>query len=110
MRLLSRKEELILLAVRALDDNAYGVTIREHIKAQAGIDIRFGAIYTPLARLVDYGLVESYKSEPLNERGGRSRILYRITNAGTAALEKIRAVNEAMWSAQPDAAGGESGA
>ena len=97
MRLLSRKEELILLAIRSLEENAYGVTIRDYIKNKAGISIPFGAIYAPLARLVREGLVESCTSDPVSERGGRSKILYQLTPNGMAMLDELEKVHAAMW-------------
>ncbi len=101
MDILSRKEELIMLAVCKLQDNAYGVTIREHIKVQTGISIKFGAIYAPLARLVRLEYVESYESDPVHERGGRSKILYKLTERGMNALNRILEVNAAMWEGIP---------
>ncbi len=101
MKLLSRKEEIILLAVWKLQENAYGVTIREHVADTTGVNWMFGAIYGPLGRLVDNGLVESYKSEPLPERGGRSKTLYRLTGDGKEALLKIQEVNSAIWTDIP---------
>lgn len=109
MRLLSRKEELILLAIRSLEGNAYGVTIRDHIKERAGISIPFGAIYAPLARLVREGLVASYTSDPVSERGGRSKILYQLQEPGHQALEALEAVHAAMWGHPFAAEPGESG-
>ncbi len=105
MEILSRKDELILLAVWKLQDDAYGVTIRELIKKQTGISIKFGAIYAPLARLVRMKYVESYNSDPLPERGGRSKILYRLTTSGKLALKRIQEVNSAMWSGLPELTG-----
>lgn len=99
MRLLSRKEEIILLAVWKLEnqDGAYGVTIRNYIEEMTGIRWLFGAIYAPLGRLVDYGYVEAVESEPLPERGGRRKILYRITQPGKEALLEVRAMNACLW-------------
>jgi PadR family transcriptional regulator PadR len=99
MKLLSRKEEMLLLAVWSLQDGegAYGVTIRRHIEARTGIRWLFGAIYAPLGRLVDTGYVETYSSDPLPERGGRRKILYRLTPAGEEALLKVREINTALW-------------
>jgi DNA-binding PadR family transcriptional regulator len=99
MKLLSRKEEMLLLAVWKLQDKegAYGVTIRKHIEAKTGIKWLFGAIYAPLGRLVDTGYVETYTSDPLPERGGRRKILYRLTSAGKDALLKVKEINTALW-------------
>ena len=103
MRLLSRKEEIILLAVWKLEnqDGAYGVTIRSYIEQMTGISWLFGAIYAPLGRLVDYGYVESYESVPLPERGGRRKILYRLTQAGIEALLKVKTMNTCLWGDVP---------
>lgn len=103
MRLLSRKEEMLLLAIRALqdDDLAYGITIRDHIENFTGIRWMFGAIYSPLGRLVDHGYVETYESAPLPEPGGRRKILYRLTASGVRALLDQRRINAALWENQP---------
>ena len=72
MRLLSRKDEMLLLGVWKLqgDEGAYGVTIRRTIEKRTGIRWLFGAINGPLGRLVDYGYVKSFESEPLPESMG----------------------------------------
>ncbi len=103
MRLLSRKEEMILLAIWKLQngDGAYGVTIRSYIEKMTGIKWLFGAIYGPLGRLVDYGYVESYASDPLPERGGRRKILYRLTGKGRKELMTVKALNSALWADIP---------
>ena len=103
MRLLSRKEEMILLSIWKLqDDNgAYGVTIRSYIEKMTGITWLFGAIYSPLGRLVDNGYVESYESDPLPERGGRRKILYRLTEKGKKGLMAVKAMNAALWADIP---------
>ena len=99
MSLLSRKEELILLAVWKLQDGegAYGVPIRRYIEKMTGVTWLFGAIYGPLARLVEKDLVEAYESDPLPERGGRRKILYRLTEDGKAALQEAREINASIW-------------
>ena len=103
MRLLSRKEEMLLLAIWKLEekDRAYGVTIREYIEKTTGVKWRFGAIYSPLSRLVHLGFVESYESTPLPEPGGRRKILYRLTEEGQKELMKIRELNLALWMDSP---------
>ena len=103
MKLLSRKEEMLLLAVWKLqnDEGAYGVTIRRYIETKTGIIWLFGAIYAPLGRLLDTGYVEAYESEPLPERGGRRKILYRLTKRGEEALRKVREIHKALWMEVP---------
>ena len=98
MRLLSRKEEVILLAIWKLKENAYGVTIREYIKNTTGVKWQFGAIYDPLGKLLELGYITSKESEPINERGGRRKILYSLTSEGKKALLTVKQVNSIMWS------------
>ena len=103
MKLLSRKEELILLAIWKLQDGegAYGVTIREYIERMTGAAWLFGAIYSPLARLLKNELVEACESDPLPERGGRRKTLYRLTEDGKSALRAMRGLNAALWDDAP---------
>lgn len=86
---LGQFEQLVLTAVVALDDNAYGVTI--HAKAEElsrPRKITRGAVYATLDRLEDKGLVASWLSAPTKERGGRSRRHYRLEKSGEQALRE----------------------
>lgn len=97
MKLLSRSEEMLLLAVWRLQDNAYGVTIRDQLKAVTGKTWSFGALFVSLDRLSKKGFVTSYYSDPLPQRGGRRRRMYRLNKAGRQALLDIRVVEKALW-------------
>ncbi len=97
MKLLSRSEEIILLAIFRLKDNAYGVTIREQVSEVTGNEWTFGAIYVPLDKLTSKGFVSKMISEPTARRGGRSKCLYELTSAGKTALKQIMEVQEALW-------------
>jgi len=97
MRLLSRKEEMILLAIWKLQENAYGVTIREYIEKKTGVKWLFGAIYSPLGRLLDWGHIEAYESDPMPERGGRRKTLYRLSEDGKNALLTLKELNSSLW-------------
>ena len=79
-------ELLVLLAVVRLDEDAYGVTIRDAIEAETSREVVLGAIYKTLGRLEDKGYVASRLSEPTRERGGRRKKLYRIEPVGSLAL------------------------
>jgi len=97
MKLLSRIEEMVLLSILRLQDNAYGVTIRKLISEVTGKRWSVGAIYVPLERLEHKGFVESYSGEPTEIRGGRSKRLYKVTSEGFNALEEIKKVNKVLW-------------
>jgi len=104
VKLLSRTEEILLIAVWRLTNNAYGVTIRDEISRLTGYDWTLGAVYLPLDKLTRKGLLNKETSNPTRERGGRSKCLYELTNQGRAALKEIREVNRALWEGIPDAA------
>ena len=97
MILLSRSEEMVLLAIWKLKDNAYGVSLRELLSKFTGHDWSFGAVYKPLKQLLYKGYVEKKSSEPRAERGGRSKYLYTLTRDGKDALKEIRKVYKAIW-------------
>jgi PadR family transcriptional regulator, regulatory protein PadR len=89
-RLLGRFETLLLLAVIRLDDRAYGVTVQEELKREAGRDVAVGAIYTGLDRLEQKGFVESWSGDPTPERGGRAKRFYRVTARGIRAIKETQ--------------------
>jgi len=97
MKLISRIDELILIAIWKLGKNAYGMAVREEIVRATGVNWLLGAIYGPLARLHRQGLVVSTKGEPTPERGGRAKVYYELTPAGITALRKIQEVCAEMW-------------
>ena len=101
MKILSRAEELVLLSVWRLQENAYGVTIRKHIIEMTGTDWSIGAIYVPLDRLTRWGYLEAIQGEPTSERGGRSKRYYKLTREGLEALNHLKQVQESMWSELP---------
>ena len=98
MKLLSRPEELVLLAVFRLKENAYCVPIRKQLKEVTNKEWSFGAIYDPLDRLEKKGLLESFLNDPTPERGGKSKRIYKLTNEGIQALLDIKNIEESMWS------------
>ena len=101
MRLLSRKEEMILLAIWKLQENAYGVTIRKLIEESTGVKWLFGALYDPLGKLLELGYIEARESEPVPERGGRRKTIYSLTKTGKETLLNIRELNSIMWTNIP---------
>ena len=90
-------EQLLLLAVLRLGDDAYGVTMRREIEERTGRSVTLGAIYPTMDRLEAKGFVRSTMSEPTSERGGRSRRYFRLEPAGRAMLEQARLAFNAMW-------------
>ena len=87
MILLSRSEEIILLAVWKLKDNAYGVTIREQVYSDTNHNWAFDVINKTLKKLLVKDFARKIKSEPLTERDGRSKHYYFLTRDGLLELE-----------------------
>ena len=80
-------EQLVMTAILALRENAYGVTIHAKVEAlMAPKSVVLGAVYATLDRLEDKGLIASWLSDPTPERGGRSKRHYKLEPAGEKAL------------------------
>ena len=97
MKLLSRIEEIILLSILRLGDEAYGMAIQEEVVKATGKKWLLGAIYGPLGRLHKNQYVISVKGEPTPERGGRAKVYYQVTQKGKDALVEIYRVNSTIW-------------
>ena len=97
MKLLTRSEEIILLAIWKLKDNAYGVTIRDLVSKDTGHEWTFGAVYKPLKKLVSREYAAKKESGPLKERGGRTKFLYSLTPRGFQALKEMKKIHETIW-------------
>lgn len=83
-------EQIVLLAILRLAEDAYGVTIRAEIAEHTGREPKPGALYTTLDRLEDKGLVGSRLGDPTPARGGRAKRYYRVTAAGVEAIERAQ--------------------
>ena len=90
-------EQLVLLAVLRLGEEAYGVPVLEEIRERTGRSILRPAVYVALGRLEDKGLLRSRQGNPLPERGGRARKYYEVTPAGVGALRETREALLSMW-------------
>ena len=99
---LTKLEEQILLSVWKLGDNAYGLTIYQHIVEITEKKIAIGGIYYPLERLVKKRFLNAYKGEPTAERGGQAKRYYRLTKYGWDALVKEKKAQDAFWQGLPD--------
>jgi PadR family transcriptional regulator, regulatory protein PadR len=79
-------EQLVLLAILRLNDNAYGVTIRREISKRINRETTPGALYTTLDRLEEKGLLRSSMGDPTPERGGRAKRFFEVTGTGVKAV------------------------
>ncbi len=103
---LGQFEQLVLTAILALHDDAYGVTIHASVEELAHPkSVSLGAVYVTLDRLEDKGLISSWLSDPTAERGGRAKRCYRIEALGERALRESAATAKRVWDAIAEAWG-----
>jgi DNA-binding PadR family transcriptional regulator len=93
---LGELEQLILFAVTALGDEAYGGAIRAHIEERTGRVVSSGAINTTLGRLAERRLVTGRVGEPVPGRPGRPRKYYALTRSGARDLQESYSTIRAM--------------
>ncbi len=89
-------EQLVLLALARLDDEAYGVTVQQEITRHARREVGLGSVYKTLSRLEDKGMVESWAGEPSPVRGGRRKKHYHLLPAGSRELQRSLAALRGM--------------
>ena len=89
-------EQLVLLGVLRLAEDAYGAAIRQEIAQRSGRDVSINAVYTTLDRLETKGLLRSWIGEPTPQRGGRRRKFYALRPAGLVALRQAYRAFTAM--------------
>ena len=81
-------EELVLLTVGVLYDDAYAVAITKEIAEQSGRSVAVSAVHKSLYRLEEKGMLSSRLSDPESKRGGKRKRLFNITPFGKRALDE----------------------
>src|ERR1700683_1622212 len=94
-------EELVLLAVQHLGDDAYGVSVKHVLERETTRDVSIGAVYASLERLDQKGLARSEMTPAAAVRGGRSRRSFLVTPDGRRALRERRRVRDRLWHGAP---------
>ena len=97
-------EELVLLLVGVLYDQAYSVNIVQEYEKQTGKKINVSAIHTVLYRLEEKGFLESKMSEATAERGGKRKRMFYLTPYATKALDELASLRERLRYQIPDQA------
>ncbi len=98
---LGELEELILLTVALLGDDAYGVAIQKELKRKANRGIAISAIHSALGRLETKGFVESTFGEATPERGGKRKRIFKVTAYGIKSLEEAKELKQSYWTEIP---------
>jgi len=97
MEVITRLEEIILIAIWKLKENAYGVSINKEVSKIYGKNYTMGSLYFSLDQLYRKELVNKKSGHPTSERGGRSKIYYSLSEEGKKALIKVNELNKKAW-------------
>lgn len=97
-------EEIVLLTVAVLYDEAYGVAIKEEIEQRLNRKVSVGALQAALRRMEDKGFVDSWLGEATSVRGGKRKRYFRVTAYGRQALAHVRETRNQLWDAIPNIA------
>ncbi|MEL6676308.1 MAG: PadR family transcriptional regulator [Bacteroidota bacterium] len=95
-------EELVLLTVGILYDEAYGLAITDELAAQTGRKSTISSVHKALVRLEEKGFLRSHMGGATSARGGRKKRLYTLTPSGATALQQTRSLRNDMWSKIPN--------
>ncbi len=95
-------EEMVLLSIAALLDQAYSVSIRDEIRKVSDRNVKLGMVHSVLNRLEKKGLITSHLAEATKKRGGRRKRYFQITHSGKVALLQTRNQREQLWNTIPD--------
>jgi len=94
-------EEIVMLTVGILNEEAYGVSIKKEIETRLLRKVSVGALQTALKRLEDKGYLKSREGESTQERAGRPKRYFSITAYGKKAMEYTRTTRNDLWKAIP---------
>ena len=98
---LGELEELVLMIVAILNEEAYGVKVMDEILDQIGRKVNISAVHTVLDRLEKKGFVHSFMGGASSERGGRRKRLFRITAEGSQALSYVYTTRNLLYDQIP---------
>ena len=97
-------EEIILLTVAILGENAYAVTVTQELENKTGRLVGFSSVHTTLQRLEEKAYLTSAMGGATAERGGRRKRFFAVTALGQKALREVKQVRDELWSALPQSA------
>ena len=94
-------EEIVMLTIAILHDDAYGVAIKKEIENRLARKVSVGALQSALKRLEDKAYLKSNEGESTQERAGRPKRFYHITAYGKKAMEYTHTTRNELWKAIP---------
>jgi DNA-binding PadR family transcriptional regulator len=98
MKDLTKLEELVMMAIWKLKENAYGVEIKKKVQKLSGKEYFYNTLYTTFEQLNRKAYITKHFGEPSAVRGGKRKVYFRITRRGFDALENAFKQNTMLWS------------
>jgi DNA-binding PadR family transcriptional regulator len=99
--LLGEFEEVVILTIGILNNDAYSVSIKNEIETRLKRSVSMGALHTALKRLEDKGYLKSYAGESTPDRAGRPKRYFEITAMGKKAMLYAKSTRDELWRAIP---------
>src|SRR5688572_7617733 len=90
-------EEVVMLTVGILGDNAYGLAIKSEIELRLKRRVSMGALHTGLYRLEEKGYLKSKLGEATNVRGGKPKRFFKVTAKGQKTLKHMMEQRQDLW-------------
>ena len=90
-------EEIVLLTVGILTDDAYGNAVKNEIEDRTNRKVNLSAIHSALYRLERKGFLESSMGASTNQRGGKRKKIFSVTSFGSKALTESKQLREGLW-------------
>ncbi|WP_258098261.1 PadR family transcriptional regulator [Marinoscillum pacificum] len=90
-------EELVLLTVLALREEAYGVAIKRELEERLKEVLSVGSVQSALKRMEEKGFLTSEWGEAEKVRGGKRKRIYQATNYAQQVLQEMKDVRAGLW-------------
>ena len=94
-------EEIVLLTIAGLINEAYSVAICDELSKHTGRNVKLGVVHAVLNRLEEKNFVKSKLGEATSTRGGKRKRYYTVSAAGKAALVKSKEIRDGLWKRVP---------
>ncbi len=90
-------EEIVLLVIAALQQEAYGLAIKKELEEQTGRTITISAVHAACNRLEDKGFLSAEFGERSARRGGKRKKIYAVTMSGQQVLQNAYELRQKLW-------------
>lgn len=94
-------EEMVLMMVAILDQEAYGANVNQALEEHTGRVVAFGTVHNTLIRLEEKGFLDSKLGGATAERGGRRKRIFQVSALGSRTLREMHELRQQLWQLMP---------